>query len=134
MKFFLLQHGALRSRFVRDRVHFGITRRAEIPVVPVLAVSGLIVRHAKEPASNVFLRTTRGQVPVQDQKSVLHDVRASSLESPRQTRYRSKGLRNSRYRVVASHAPVDKRESGRAKGAASPLMNSSSSRFYVNNK
>jgi hypothetical protein len=59
---------------MRDRVNFTIARRAEISIVPILPVSGLIVRHAKQPPSNVFLRSARGQVPVQYQKSILHHI------------------------------------------------------------
>src|SRR5258708_29525295 len=43
-------------------------------VVAILAVPRLIVRHAKQPASNVLLRPARGQVPVQGKKSVLNHV------------------------------------------------------------
>src|SRR5262249_16756223 len=51
----------------------------------------------------------------------------------RQTRYRSSGLRSSRYKAVTSQAPAAKRESGKVIGKESPLMGFSGSRLYSYN-
>src|SRR5260370_42141892 len=40
----------------------------------MLTISGAIMGDAKQPAMNVLLRPTRGQVPMQTKKSVLHDI------------------------------------------------------------
>jgi hypothetical protein len=40
----------------------------------MLKISGAIVGDAKQPATNVLLRPTRSQVPVQAKKCVLHDI------------------------------------------------------------
>ena len=41
---------------IRDRLH---ERLAEAPLVTGLAISGLIVRHAEQPAANIILRASR---------------------------------------------------------------------------
>jgi hypothetical protein len=40
----------------------------------MLTISGAIVGDAKQPAANVLLRPARSEVPVQADKSVLHDI------------------------------------------------------------
>jgi len=49
-------------------------RRSEAALVAGLPVSGLIMRHAKQPAPNIFLGVSGCDVAMQTQKSVLYYV------------------------------------------------------------
>src|SRR6266446_2834299 len=70
----LLQYDLFRRRFVGNRVQVGIEWFAETTIITLLTISGAIMGYAKQPATNVLLRPTRSQVPMQTKKSVLHHV------------------------------------------------------------
>src|SRR5258708_9929548 len=46
----------------------------EPAMVAALAISGLIMRNAKEPAANVVLSTTGGQMVLQAEEGILNDI------------------------------------------------------------
>ena len=103
-------------------------------VIAVLAVSGPIVRHAKQPASHIFLRTARSQVPVQREKSILYHVLRLVARKPQANQVSKQGLAQFAIQGGRLARAAGQVERGKAKFAASPLMKSSSSRFYRNNK
>ena len=64
----------LRRRFVCQKIQFTAKWFAKPPVVARLAIPRLIVGHAKQPAADIFLRAMRGEVALQTEKGVLHNV------------------------------------------------------------
>lgn len=59
---------------IRHFILRGIERGREALVVAGLPVSGLIVRDAEQPASDVFLRSAAGHMAVELKKRVLRNV------------------------------------------------------------
>jgi hypothetical protein len=52
----------------------GVERFCEAAVIAALTVSGLVVSHAKQPATNVVLSAPGGEVPMQAEESVLYNI------------------------------------------------------------
>src|SRR5205823_4712858 len=100
---------------------------AETAIITKLAISGAIVSDAKQPATNVVLRCSRRQVPMQADKSVLHDIlrfvsRKAEAYQVAQQRFAEFPVQSgSLGRVSRNH------ESGSGKGKESPLIRSSAS-------
>jgi hypothetical protein len=69
-----LEHYLLGRRDLRREILSSIERFPISPVVARLPVPGQVVCHAKHPAADVFLVSTRRQMALQAQKCVLHHI------------------------------------------------------------
>jgi hypothetical protein len=68
------QQYLLGRRAIRQEIHSPVELFAKSPFIARLTISGLVMNNAKQPATDVFLVSSRRQMALQADKRVLHHI------------------------------------------------------------